>query len=62
MADQNKVAHRLALLQEVNLSPAEVEAIVAEIEDLERVIAELEVFSQGTPWISHQIQPTGKKV
>jgi hypothetical protein len=62
MADQNKVAHRLALLQGVNLAPADVEAIVAEIEDLERVVAELEDFSQGTSWISHQTQPTGKKV
>jgi hypothetical protein len=34
---------------------------VAEIEDFERVLAELEEFAQKTPWISRQIQP-GKKV
>jgi hypothetical protein len=62
MKDTDQVAHRLALLEGVNLSPADLESIVTEIEDLERVVAELEEFSQGTPWIALQVQPSGKKV
>lgn len=61
MKDTDKVTHRLALLEGVNLCPVELESIVKEIEDNERIVAELEEFSQATPWISLQIQPTGKK-
>jgi hypothetical protein len=59
---KDKVAHRLALLEGVSLSPAELEAIVKEIEDNERVVSELEEFGRGTRWISLQTQPAGKKV
>jgi hypothetical protein len=59
---KDKVAHRLALLEGVSLSPAELEAIVKEIEDNERVVAELEEFGRDTRWISLQTQPAGKKV
>jgi hypothetical protein len=59
--DKDKIAHRLALLDEVNLSQADRESIMAEIEDLGRVVTELEEFAQGTPWITLQIQPAGKK-
>ena len=52
MNDREKIAHRLALLQGVNLSP----------KDLDRVVAELETFGQDTPWVAQQMQPTGKKV
>jgi len=58
----NKVAHRLALLAGVNLSTADLESIVKEVEDNKRVVAELEEFSQGSPWIALQTQPVGKKV
>ena len=61
MKDTDKVAQRLALLDGVNLSTADIELIVTEIEDLERVVAELEEFGQSTPWISQQVQPPGKK-
>ena len=61
MKDTNKVAHRLALLEGVSLSKADLESIVTEIKDLERVMAELEEFGQGTPWISMQVQPPSKK-
>ena len=61
MKDTDKVSHRLALLDGVNLSTADLEFIVTEIEDLERVVAELEEFGQDTPWISLQVQPAGKK-
>lgn len=62
MNDREKIAHRLALLQRVNLSPTDLEAIVGELEDLDRVVAELETFGQDTPWVAQQMQPTGKKV
>jgi Asp-tRNA(Asn)/Glu-tRNA(Gln) amidotransferase C subunit len=61
MSVTEKLAHRLALLQGVNLSPADLEAIAPEIEDIERIVAELEEFSQATPWISLQAQPAGQK-
>jgi hypothetical protein len=61
MKDTDKIAHRLALLEGVNLSPAELESIIREIEDNERVVAQLEEFSQNTSWISLQTQPAGKK-
>ena len=60
--DKEKLAQRLALLNGINLSPADLEWIAGEVEDLDRVLAELEEFSQGTPWISLQAQPHGKKV
>jgi hypothetical protein len=62
MKDTEKIAHRLALLEGVNFSPSDLESIATEIEDLARVMAELEEFSQGTPWISLQAQPADKKV
>ena len=62
MKDTDKVAHRLALLEGVSFSTADLESIVAEIMDLERVVVELERFSEGTPWISQQAQPADKKV
>jgi aldehyde:ferredoxin oxidoreductase len=61
MKDSDKVAQRLALLEGVDLSKADLESIADEIEDLERVVAELEEFGQDTPWISLQVQPPGKK-
>jgi hypothetical protein len=59
---KDMVARRLALLEEVHIPPADLESIVREIEDNVRVVAELEEFSQGTPWIALQVQPVGKKV
>ena len=62
MNDKDNIGHRLALLEGVNFSPADLETIVSEIVDLERMVAELEEFGQGTPWISQQAQPAGKKI
>jgi hypothetical protein len=62
MKDTEKVAYRLALLDGVTLSTADLESITAEIEDFERVLTELEEFSQGIPWISLQVQPPAKKL
>jgi aldehyde:ferredoxin oxidoreductase len=61
MKETDNVAHRLALLAGVDLSKADLQSIANEIEDLERVVAELEEFGQVTPWISLQVQPPGKK-
>ena len=61
MKDTDKVAQRLALLEGVSLSKGDLEFMATEIEDLERVMAELEEFGQDTPWISLQVQPPGKK-
>jgi hypothetical protein len=60
MNPTDKVVNRLALLKGVNLSQADLDAIVTEIEDLDRIIGELEGFAQSTSWVSQQIQPGGK--
>ena len=59
---KDKVAQRLAFLEGASFSPEDLESIVKEIEDNERIVTELEEFSQGTPWISQQAQPQDKKV
>ena len=61
MNDTNKFEHRLALLEGVNFSPDELESIIKEIQDNQRIVAELEEFGTDTPWISHQVQPGEKK-
>ena len=61
MNDKEKIAHRLALLQDVNLAQDDLDAIAGELEDLDRIVAELEEFGQSTPWISQQTQPATKK-
>ena len=61
MKPTDKVARRLALLENVDLSQDYLDAIVTEIEDLDRVVAELEEFAQGTPWVSQQLQPATSK-
>ena len=57
----DKVSERLMLLEGVSISPADLESIANEIEDNQRIVAELEEFAQATPWISLQVQPPGKK-
>jgi hypothetical protein len=61
MKDIKDIEHRLALLERVNFPPAELESIIKEIQDNQRIVAELEEFGAGTPWISHQVQPGEKK-
>lgn len=61
MNDREKIAHRLALLQGVNLSPTDLEAIVSELEDLDRVVAELETFGQDTPGLRSKCNLQAKK-
>jgi hypothetical protein len=57
----DKLAHRLALLKDADLSEDDLGSIAAELEDLERVMAELEEFAQATPWLSQQVQPFGTR-
>jgi hypothetical protein len=63
--NEDEIAHRLSLLEGVNdgvnFSPADLEAIAKEIKDNQRVVAELEEFSEDTVWISHQAQPADRK-
>ena len=61
MADPDKLAQRLALLEGVEFSPTDLEAIAKEIQDNQRVVAELEEFANDTAWISHQAQPADRK-
>jgi len=56
----DKVARRLAFLEGVKLSPADLAAIITEFQDFERVLAELELFSQGVPWIAVQVHAPEK--
>ena len=58
----DKIGHRLALLDGEELSASDLEFIAAEIEDLDRIVAELEQFCRTTPWISLQAQPSSPKV
>ena len=62
MTNTDKFAHRLALSDGAIFSPSDLESIVQEIEDNQRIVTELEEFSQGDPWIASQVQPAGKKV
>jgi hypothetical protein len=61
MKTTEKNTHRLALLDGVDLSRAYLDAIATEIEDLDRIVAELEEFAQSTPWVSQQLQPATSK-
>ena len=61
MKTTEKITHRLALLDGVDLSEAYLDAIAADIKDLDRIVEELEDFAQGTPWVSQQRQPAGTK-
>lgn len=61
MEQNDELAHRLTLLQGVEFSAADLEAIGHEILDNLRVVGELEEFAKDTAWISHQAQPAGKR-
>ena len=62
MPPSDKLAQRLAVLKGVDLSQDDLDYIAAEIEDLERLMAELEEFAQASPWVSQQVQPLGNKL
>lgn len=62
MIPTDKLAHRLALLKDADLSEDDLGSIAAELEDLDRIVAELDEFAQDTVWVSQQVQPTASKV
>ena len=61
MNANDKMTARLTLLEGVNIPPADLETIAHEIDDNQRIVAELEAFAEGTPWVSLQVQPPEKK-
>jgi hypothetical protein len=62
MKPTEKVANRMALIKDVDLSEDDLGSIAAELEDLDRIVGELDEFAQATPWVSQQVQPAGSKV
>ena len=62
MIPTDKLAHRLALLKDVDLSEDDLGSIAAELEDLDRIVAELDEFAQDTVWVSQQVQPAASEV
>ncbi len=61
MSENDRCAHRLALLGDVEFSTTDLEVITTEIAEMERILAELEEFAQDTPWVSLQAQPIENK-
>ena len=61
MNNSDRVVRRLDLLGSVSFSQDGLQAIMTEVEELERVVSELEKFGQETPWISLQAQPLRDK-
>ncbi|HZD39953.1 MAG TPA: hypothetical protein VE131_04480 [Terriglobales bacterium] len=56
-----RVMRRLTLLEGLDLSQADIESIIPELEDYDRTLRELEVFAEGTSWPSLPVQPYFKK-
>ncbi|MDH3443973.1 MAG: hypothetical protein OEN50_08635 [Deltaproteobacteria bacterium] len=56
-----RVARRLALLDGLSLSQADLESIVAELEVFDRALQELEAFAEGVRWTSLPVQPHNQK-
>ena len=52
-----RIARRLALLEGLGLTQADLESIVVELEDYDRALRELEAFAEGTSWPSLPVQP-----
>ena len=54
------VARRLALLDGLSLSQADLESIVAELEVFHRALQELEAFAEGVQWTSLPVPPANQ--
>lgn len=61
MNEKQRIAARLASLDGIGLSSADIEHVMEEVRDIERVVAELEEFARDVPWVSQQTQPSGAK-
>lgn len=57
MIKADQVARRLALLEGVDIAPADLDTIAKDIEENLRIVAELEEFSREIPWTAVQVQP-----
>jgi poly-D-alanine transfer protein DltD len=57
MRDEH-LARRLALLDGVELSEADLESVVREFEDFDRALAELAAFAAGVEFPSMPVQPS----
>jgi hypothetical protein len=55
-----RAARRLGLLEGLRLSAADLESIVAEFEEFDRALRELEAFAEDVPWPSLPVQPSIK--
>jgi len=56
-----RVNRRLALLEDLSLTPTDLEFIGTEIEDYDRALREIEAFAEGTSWPSLPVQRTIQK-
>jgi hypothetical protein len=61
MNEKERIAARLAPLDDIGLSSADIEHVMEEVKDIERVVAELEEFARDVPWMSQQTQPSPPK-
>lgn len=53
----DRTTSRLVFLEEVRLSHADLESIVAELEEIDRALQEIEAFAEGMPWPWLPVQP-----
>jgi hypothetical protein len=53
-----RVARRLKLLEGLSLSQEDLQSIVAELEVFDRALQEIEAFAEGVPWPSLPVQPS----
>jgi hypothetical protein len=56
-----RVARRLALLEGLTLTQADLESIAAELDVFDRALQELEIFAEGVPWPSLPVQPDNQQ-
>ena len=57
-----RVARRLALLDGLSLSQADLESIAAELEIFDRALQELEAFAEGVQWTSLPVPHHNQKL
>lgn len=52
-----KIARRLVLLEGVELSQVDLQAVIADLEAFDQALAELTPFAEAQPWLALQAQP-----
>lgn len=53
----DSLAHRLAMVEALDLSEEDLEIIEATLANYDRALAALEVFTEQTAWPASQLQP-----